>query len=128
MKTYIIVVILFLGLGTSGFSQEIKDEESSDAKKELLFFSNNGCGKCTVAQNYFDEHQIPYTKYAVKQNRSLMYQYVNKKPRPKNSGVGYPVLVYGDSVYFSISTMNATLKEIEKMMRADGLLETKEEK
>ena len=126
MKTYIFIFILFLSFGISGFSQEKKAEESSETKKELLFFSNNGCGKCAVAQNYFEEHQMPYTKYAVKENRPLMYQYVNKKPRPKNTGVGYPVLVYGDSVYFSISKINATLKEIEKMMRADGLLETKE--
>lgn len=126
MKNYIIVFILFLGLGTSGFSQEIEAKESSKTKKELLFFSNNGCGKCSVAKNYFEEHQMPFTQYAVKENRPLMYQYINKKPRTKNMGVGYPVLVYGDSVYFSISKMNSTLKEIEKMMRVDGLLETKE--
>lgn len=127
MKSYTIVLLLFLGLGMSGFSQETEAEESSETKKELLFFSNNGCGKCDVAQDYFEKHQMPYTKYAVKENRPLMYQYVNKKPRAKNTGVGYPVLVYGDSVYFSINTMNATLKEIEKMMKADGVLETKEE-
>ena len=125
MKTYFIVFILFLGMNV--FSQEIKSETPSETKKELLFFSNNGCGKCSVAENYFEEHTMPYTKYAVKENRPLMYQYVNKKPRPKNTGVGYPVLVYGDSIYFSISNMNATLKELEKMMKADDLLETKEE-
>ena len=124
MKAYLIVFILFIGMNV--FAQEIKSETTSETKKELLFFSNNGCGKCSVAQRYFDEHAMPYTKYAVKENRPLMYQYVNKKPRPKNTGVGYPVLVYGDSVYFSISNMNATLKEIEKMMKSDGLLEIKE--
>lgn len=124
MKAYFIVFIIFIGMNV--FAQEIKTETSSETPKELLFFSNNGCGKCSVAQNYFDEHAMPYTKYAVKENRPLMYQYVNKKPRAKNAGVGYPVLVYGDSVYFSISHMNATLKEIEKMMKTDGLLETKE--
>lgn len=124
MKAYFIVFILFLGMNV--FAQEIKPETHSETKKELLFFSNNGCGKCSVAQNYFEEHAMPYTKYAVKENRPLMYQYVNKKPRQKKAGVGYPVLVYGDSVYFSMSNINSTLKEIEKMMKADGLLETKE--
>ena len=127
MKTYFIALHFFLALVISGFSQETRTEESSEAQKELLFFSNNGCGKCSLAQNYFEEHEIPFTKYAVKANRPLMYQYVNKKPRAKNTGVGYPVLVYGDSVYFSISNMSVTLKEIEQMMKADGLLETKEE-
>lgn len=124
MKAYFIVFILFLGMNV--IAQEIKSEAATETKKELLFFSNNGCGKCSVAQSYFDEHNMPYTKYAVKENRPLMYQYVNKKPRQKKSGVGYPVLVYGDSIYFSIRNMNATLKEIETLMKSDGLLETKE--
>jgi len=124
MKAYFIVFILLLGMNI--FSQEIKSESPSETKKELLFFSNNGCGKCSVAQNYFEEHSMPYTKYAVKENRPLMYQYVNKKPNLKKAGVGYPVLVYRDSIYFSIGNINSTLKEIKKMMTADGLLETKE--
>lgn len=124
MKAYFIVFILFLGMNV--IAQEMKSEAATETKKELLFFSNNGCGKCSVAQSYFDEHNMPYTKYAVKENRPLMYQYVNKKPRQKKSGVGYPVLVYGDSIYFSIRNMNATLKEIETLMKSDGLLETKE--
>ncbi|NPD47550.1 MULTISPECIES: hypothetical protein [unclassified Lentimicrobium] len=124
MKAYFIVFILFLGV--SVYSQDIKPKTSSEAKKELLFFSNDGCGKCSVAQNYFETHDMPFTKYAVKENRPMMYQYINKKPRQKKAGVGYPVLVYGDSVYFSISNINSTLKEIKKMMNADGLLETKE--
>ena len=125
MKAYFIVFILFLGMNV--FSQDLEIETLSETKKELLFFSNDGCGKCSVAQSYFKEHAMPYTKYAVKENRPLMYQYVNKKPKQKKSGVGYPVLVYGDSVYFSISNINSTLKEIEKMMKTDGLLEIKEE-
>ncbi len=125
MKTWIIVFILFLGFGISGFSQDVNSEKPSQNEKELIVFSNNGCGKCSVAQNYFEEHEMPFTKYAVRENRPLMYQYINKKPRDKSKGIGYPVLVYGDSVYFSISNINSTLKEIEKMMKADGLMNKK---
>ncbi len=91
--------------------------------KELLFFSNNGCGKCETSEQYFIDHQMPYTKLAIRENRPLMYEYIYKKTNGEKTGVGYPVIVYGDSIYFSIKNLNATLEEVKKMMTKEGLIE-----
>lgn len=97
--------------------------DSDTATKKLLLFSNNGCGKCSIAQQYFDNNRMPYEKFTIKENRPLMYEYVHKKTGGKNVGVGYPLLVYGDSVYFSINNINAVLAEIQQMMKEDGIIE-----
>ncbi len=124
----IIPIIFFLFVGLGVFAQTNSKTEDVDEKKELLFFSNNGCGKCSISQSYFDQHQMPYQKMAIKENRPLMYEYIHKKTGGKNVGIGYPVLVYGDSIYFSIQNLNAVLKEIEEMMKQDELLKENEEK
>ncbi|OYT15804.1 MAG: hypothetical protein B7C24_11015 [Bacteroidetes bacterium 4572_77] len=109
-------------------SQENKDSlKVIESKKEILFFSNDGCGKCATSQQYFEDHDMPYTKYAIKTNRPLMYKYVHKKTGGKNVGVGYPLIVYGDSIYFSITKLSATLKEIQLMMLKDGVISAPKE-
>jgi|GEM_PF-3805517 hypothetical protein len=112
--------LLFLALMV--FAANFALSQDTIRPKELLFFSNDGCGKCQTAQLYFESHAMPFTKYPVKENRTLMYEYVHRKTGGKNVGVGYPVLVYGDSIYFSIKNMNSVLMEIEQMMKSDGLL------
>lgn len=125
MKAFISILIFVFSIGMNGFSQEISKSDTTENKNELILFSNTGCGKCSVAQNYFEEHKMPYTKYSIKDNRPLMYQYINNGPKKKKSGVGYPVIVYGDSVFYSIKNMGATLSKIENMMKSDGLLAPK---
>jgi len=118
-------ILLFLVLMVSSypmFAQESIKADSLDSSKELLFFSNDGCGKCAATKSYLDKHQMPYHKIPIKENRSLMYEYVHKKTGGKNVGVGYPLLVYKDHIYFSIKDLTTTLKEIEKMMIVDGIL------
>lgn len=115
MRYFIVVAAFFL------LVPSVKSQDTIRAK-ELLFFSNDGCGKCETTLLYFQNHQMPFTKLAVKENRTLMYEYVHKKTGGKNTPVGYPVLVYGDSIYFSIKNLNAKLAEIELMMKADGLI------
>ena len=110
------------------FAQESEKASDQEVEKKIIFFSNSGCGKCTVSQNFFDANNMPYEKLAVKENRPLMYEYVNKKRKGKNTGVGYPVLVYGDSIYYSIKNMNKTLEEIKQMMIEDGIIEKTVEK
>ncbi|NOR87329.1 MAG: hypothetical protein GQ527_06955 [Bacteroidales bacterium] len=101
----------------------IQNVDSSKIDQQLLFFSNNGCGKCSVAQQFFDQYQMPYEKYTIKEHRPLMYEYIHKKTGGKNIGIGYPVLVYGDSIYFSIKKINTVLEEIKQMMEKDGIIE-----
>lgn len=101
--------------------------QTEEPNKKLLFFSNEGCSKCKSAQSFFDKHHMPYENLAIKENRTEMYQYVNKKNQGKKTGVGYPVLVYGDSIYFSIKDLTGTLKEIQQMMINDGLIETEKD-
>jgi len=115
-----IALLLLFAIQVS--AQELEKMETQVKENKLIFFSNDGCGKCSIAQEYFDKHQMPYEKLAIKENRSLMYEYVNKKTGGKKTGVGYPLLVYGDSIYFSIKDMKATLKEIEVMMQNDKTL------
>ena len=74
----LIILIMMFSLGL--FAQDSKKENVSQTKKELLFFSNDGCGKCNRAQNYFDEHHMPYEKLAIKENRPLMYEFIHQKP------------------------------------------------
>lgn len=114
--------VLFF-LGNQLFAQENQDKSASENKKELLVFSNDGCGKCSVTEKFLEQNHMPYTKYAVKENRILMYEYVHKKTGPKSAGIGYPVLVYGDSIYFSMKNINAVLEEIKTMMEKDGMIE-----
>jgi hypothetical protein len=128
MKIRLLISIIVFIFSYQSIAQKSEKTTDQTLEKKLLFFSNDGCGKCTVSQNFFDEHQMPYQKYAVKENRPLMYEYVHKKTKGKNTGVGYPVLVYGDSVYFSIKNLNKTLEEIKKMMKEDGVLEQTSEK
>ena len=129
---FLLLTLFLFGIKATEAVQNIPDiktsmvfqpnEIQSDTVKQLIFFSNDGCGKCSQAKNYFDEHHMPYKKLAIKQNRALMYEYVNKKPGGASKGVGYPVLIYCDSIYFSIKNLNATLKKIEHMMKNDGLI------
>jgi len=121
MKIITIIILSLLSLNL--FAQDQQKKESLSIEKELLFFSNDGCGKCSTSQSYFDKHQMPYQKLAIKENRPLMYEFIHKKTGGKNVGIGYPVLVYGDSIYFSIKNLNAVLVEIEEMMIADKLIE-----
>ena len=116
----LIILIMMFSLGLT--AQDSNTENTSHAKKELLFFSNNGCGKCSRAQSYFDKHQMPYEKLAVKENRPLMYEFIHQKTGGKNIGIRYPVLVYGDSIYFNFKNVNQVLNEIETMMKQDGLI------
>jgi hypothetical protein len=120
--------ILFILLAFSLTAQDLEKTNNQNSEKKLIFFSNNGCGKCEVSQNFFDANHMPYEKLAVKENRPLMYEYVNKIRKDRKSGIGYPVLVYGDSVYFSIKNMNKTLEEIKQMMIEDGTLLKPEKK
>lgn len=116
MKLMNLIFVLLLSL--AGFSQNPIEKDS--VQKELLFFSNSSCGKCKVAKKYFDEHKMPYQNLAIKQNRPLMYEFIHQKTNGRNIGISYPVLVYGDSIYFNMKNINATLIEIEKMMIKDG--------
>jgi len=118
MKKVLLITVFFISM--MGFSQAQEMQiTKTESKKELIFFSNNGCGKCEQSQVFFDKNNMPYQKYSIKENRPLMYEYVHKKTRGKNVGVGYPVLVYGDSIYFSIKNISATLNQIKKMMEED---------
>lgn len=120
-------MFLFLIISLA-YAQESERVSHKNSAKKLIFFSNDGCGKCTVSQNFFDANNMPYEKLAIRENRPLMYEYVNKKSKGKHKGVGYPILVYGDSIYFSIKNMNKTLEEIKTMMIEDGLIEKADEK
>jgi glutaredoxin-related protein len=129
MKTLNRILILFgLLFSISAFAQQSQVLPIDSTQKQLLFFSNDGCGKCASTKHYLDKHHMPYKKIAIKENRPLMYEYVHQKTGGKNVGVGYPLLVYGDSIYFSIKNLTATLQEIEEMMRKDGLLKDLENK
>lgn len=129
MKIRLLILTLFIfALTAYSFAQVSEKDVNQKQEKKLLFFSNDGCGKCTISQNFFDANKMPYEKMAIKENRPLMYEYVNKKRKGKNTGVGYPVLVYGDSIYYSIKNINKTLEEIRQMMLEDGLIEKSEEK
>ncbi len=128
MKIRLLILIILFISGYQSFAQEAESISDQAQEKQLLFFSNDGCGKCTISQNFFDENKMPYQKYAVKENRPLMYEYVHKKTNGKNTGVGYPVLVFGDSIYFSIKNLNKTLEEIKKMMIEEGILDQTIEK
>lgn len=121
-------IIFFIVASVQTFAQEVEKTSEQNQEKKLLFFSNDGCGKCSTSQKFFDTHQMPYEKLAIKENRPLMYEYVHKKTGGKNSGVGYPVLVYGDSIYFSVKNLNKVLGEIKQMMIEDGIIEKSEEK
>lgn len=116
MKIFSLFFILLFSI--VGFSQNPIEKDS--VQKELLFFSNNSCGKCKVAKKYFDEHKMPYQNLTIKQNRPLMYEFIHQKTKGRNIGISYPVLVYGDSIYFNMKNLNAVLSEIEKMMNIDG--------
>ena len=120
MKVITFIILSFLSFAI--FAQDAQITDDSSPEKELLFFSNEGCGKCSISQSYFDKHQMPYQKLAIKENRPLMYEFIHKKTGGKNIGIGYPVLVYGDSIYFSIRNLNAVLLEIEEMMIEDKLI------
>jgi len=121
-------IIFFIVVSVQTFAQEVEKTSEQNQEKKLFFFSNDGCGKCATSQKFFDTHHIPYEKLAIKENRPLMYEYVHKKTHGKNTGVGYPVLVYGDSIYFSIKNLSKTLEEIKQMMQEDGVIEKSEEK
>ena len=123
MKKFYVVLAFFFGLGAFGWSQESQTQPREKEKKEILFFSNNGCGKCETSQTFFKENKMPYTKYLVKENRPLMYQYVHQKTKGQNVGIGYPVIVYGDSIYFSINNIHTTLQEIKQLMISDGIID-----
>lgn len=120
MKAITFIILSFLSFAI--FAQDAQKKDASSIEKELLFFSNDGCGKCSISQSYFDKHQMPYQKLAIRENRPLMYEFIHKKTGGKNIGIGYPVLVYGDSIYFSIKNLNAVLLEIEEMMIKDKLI------
>lgn len=128
MNIRILLSIILFIFSNLSFAQESEKAPDQNTEKKLIFFSNDGCGKCSVSQNFFDANHMPYEKLAVKENRPLMYAYVHKKTNGKNTGLGYPVLVYGDSIYFSIKNLNKTLEEIKKIMLEDGLIEKSEEK
>lgn len=123
MKQLSLFFILLLGLSYSVYSQDTLDKTSQIKSKELLFFSNNACGKCESSQRFFDENKMPYTKFSVKENRPLMYEYIHQKTGGENVRIGYPVVVYGDSIYFSIKNIQTTLEQVKQLMIADGLLE-----
>lgn len=120
------IFIILMSMQT--FAQDAKKTIDQKQEKKLIFFSNDGCGKCASTQNFFDKNQIPYEKLAIKENRPLMYEYVHKKTGGKNTGVGYPVLVYGDSIFFSIKNLSKTLEELKQMMMEDGVIKKSEEK
>jgi len=125
VQGFIILIMMFsLGL----FAQDSKKENVSQSQKELLFFSNDGCGNCSRAQHYFDEHHMPYEKLPIKENRPLMYEFIHQKTGGKNIGIKYPVLVYGDSIYFNFKDYNHVLSEIEAMMKEDGLIDEENSK
>ena len=111
--------ISFVLLVLISFSQDLTKENKLKPDKELLFFSNDGCGKCAKAQAYFEQHKMPYQKLAIRENRPLMYEFIHQKTGGKSVGVSYPILVYGDSIYFNFKDVSKVLKEIEKMMRDD---------
>ena len=108
------------------FSQEMMNTENQDIEKELLFFSNDGCGKCTKAQTYFENHHMPFRKLAIRENRPLMYEFIHQKTGGKRIGISYPVMVYGDSIYFNFPDINKVLAEIKDLMTEDGLILIKE--
>ena len=117
-----LLIILFVFTFSVLFSQEKNVESSHKTEKELLFFSNDGCGKCAKAQAYFETHQMPFEKLAIRENRPLMYEFVHKKTKGAKVGVSYPVLVYGDSIYFNFPNIDKVLKEIKTLMTEDGLI------
>lgn len=121
MRKFLFLTIVLM-MAFSAQSQNSIPSFDSLNVKELILFSNNGCGKCETSEQYFIDHQIPYTKFAIRENRPLMYEYIYKKTNGQKTGVGYPVIVYGDSIYFSIKNLNATLEEVKKMMTKDGLI------
>jgi len=116
-------ILMLLMLGSSSFAQDNTKAEEQEERKEILFFSNNGCGKCETSQLFFDENKMPYTKLLVKENRPLMYEYIHQKTGGKNVAIGYPVIVYGDSIYFSIKNINAILKELKQLMITDEIID-----
>lgn len=124
--TQLIVLIIIVFSCNALNAQETNSNPDSLQKKELLVFSNDGCGKCSFTEKFLESKHMPFTKYAVRENRPLMYEYIHKKTGPKSAGVGYPVLVYGDSIYFSVKNLTAVLEEIKTMMEQDGLIEINE--
>jgi len=114
--------IAFVFLVLTSFSQDVDIKKQPEPEKELLFFSNDGCGKCAKAQTFFEQHQMPFRKLAIRENRPLMYEFVHQKTGGKKVGISYPVLVYGDSIYFNFKHIDKVLKEIEQMMVADELI------
>jgi glutaredoxin len=117
-------VVLVLSL--AAFSQDTIAKVQEEKKNELIFFSNNGCGKCETSQAFFEENHMPYTKFLVTDNRPLMYEYIHQKTKGKNVAIGYPVIIYGDSIYFSIKNIHRTLDEIKQRMMADEVLKNPE--
>jgi len=128
MTRKLFFILFFIVASVQTFAQEVEKTSEQNQEKKLLFFSNDGCGKCSTSQKFFDAHHMPYEKLAIKENRPLMYEYVHKKTGGKNIGVGYPVLVYGDSIYFSVKNLNKVLGEIKQMMIEDGIIEKSVEK
>ena len=114
--------ISFVLLVLTSFSQDLGQEDKPKPEKGLLFFSNDGCGKCAKAQAYFEQHKMSYQKLAIRENRPLMYEFIHQKTGGKSVAISYPVLVYGDSIYFNFKDVNKVLKEIEQMMRDDKLI------
>jgi len=120
MRVLLLTAFVFTFLVS--FSQEPSKVNKHKTEKELLFFSNDGCGKCAKAQTYFQTHQMPFEKLAIRENRPLMYEFIRQKTKGEKVGISYPVLVYGDSIYFNFPNMNKVLEEIRNLMTKDGLI------
>lgn len=123
MRFLSLIFLFLIGFSLNSVAQNTASSTEEVKGKGILFFSNNGCGKCETSQSFFDENGMPYTKLLVKENRPLMYEYIHQKTDGKNVAIGYPVIVYGDSIYFSIKNIQATLKELKQLMMIDKVLE-----
>lgn len=125
MKKWNLSIVLLV-FSLSAFCQDTLLNVPKEKTKELIFFSNNGCGKCETSQAFFEENQMPYTKFLVKDNRPLMYEYIHRKTNGKNVAIGYPVIIYRDSTYFSIKNIHKTLEEIKQRMITDEVIKNPE--
>ncbi len=126
MKKIIYILALFgLAFGFQAVqAQESAQEEiavDSAQMQKIILFHNEGCGRCSVAKDFFDENHIPYIGKQISEgdNRREMQQWVNKARGGKSGGFSYPVIVLNqDSVYYSIHNIKAFLTELKKEIDA----------
>lgn len=102
---YLVNAALLIMLSVSNYAE---------TSQGIIIYTRKGCGRCEYTVNYLKIHNISYMECLIEDEKNYndLCGIINRTGQTGNVSISIPVIIKGDSVYYSIDNLEAFVKSL----------------